>query len=385
MKKAVVIGGSSGVGLAVSQKLIQKGYFVNILSRNMPQNGILPNDKFAHIYCDLRYLDENLINELSKDNDIEVLFISSGVGLIADFEHTHICDIDRFYAINTVSAIKILRIFYDKIRNKADFYIGVMGSIAGWLSSPAAAAYASSKAGLVHFIEAVNIELEAKGYKNRILDISPGSFKGSKFSGGQNDLSLLDDLSDEIIKNLFAKNTLFIPQYDEIFKNVINDYHADPHKYGLRSYEYKQKSGRINNNFQPRIAYMSGTFDLFHIGHLNILKRAKENCDYLIVGVHDSGKWKGKDTFIPLEERKAIVAACKYVDKVVDSCREDCDAWDLWHYNLLFVGSDYKGTERFQRYEEYFKDKGVKIVYFPYTQGTSSTKLREKINQDLNK
>ena len=115
------------------------------------------------------------------------------------------------------------------------------------------------------------------------------------------------------------------------------------------------------------------------MGHLNLLRRAKAQCDYLIVGVHGSGKWKGKETFIPLEERKAIVGACKYVDKVVDSCLEDSDAWDLWHYDRLFVGSDYKGTERFNRYEEYFKDKGVEIVYFPYTQSTSSTLIRKTV------
>lgn len=128
-----------------------------------------------------------------------------------------------------------------------------------------------------------------------------------------------------------------------------------------------------------KIGYLSGTFDLFHVGHLNLLRRAKQQCDYLIVGVHDSGAWKGKETFIPFEERVQIVGSCKYVYKVVKSCREDSDAWDLWHYDKLFVGSDYKGTERFNRYEEYFKDKGVQIVYFPYTQSTSSTQIRKTV------
>lgn len=104
---------------------------------------------------------------------------------------------------------------------------------------------------------------------------------------------------------------------------------------------------------------------IFHIGNLNLLKRAKQQCDYLIVGVHPSAAHKGKETFIPYEERVQIVSACKYVDRVVQSCPEDCDAWDLYHYGKLFVGSDYKGTERFNRYEEYFKDKSVEIVYFP--------------------
>ena len=131
------------------------------------------------------------------------------------------------------------------------------------------------------------------------------------------------------------------------------------------------------------IGYLSGTFDLFHIGHLNLLRRAKEQCDYLIVAVHDSGKWKGKETFIPFEERKEIVGACRYVDQVVDSPVEDSDAWELYHFDKLFVGSDYKGTERFNRYEEFFKDKGVEIVYFPYTQSTSSTQIRALVNAAL--
>lgn len=131
------------------------------------------------------------------------------------------------------------------------------------------------------------------------------------------------------------------------------------------------------------VGYLSGTFDLFHIGHLNLLRRAKEQCDYLIVGVHDSGKWKGKETFIPFEERKEIIAACRYVDQVVDSPVEDSTAWDMYHFDKLFVGSDYKGTPRFQRYEEYFRDKGVEIVYFPYTQSTSSTQIRALVSKAI--
>lgn len=133
------------------------------------------------------------------------------------------------------------------------------------------------------------------------------------------------------------------------------------------------------------VGYLSGTFDLFHIGHLNLIRRAKEQCDYLIVGINSSGKWKGKETFIPYEERKEIVGACRYVDKVVDSCPEDSEAWEIWHYDKLFVGSDYKGSERFNRYEEFFKDKEVEIVYFPYTQSTSSTQIRELISSTINK
>ena len=130
-----------------------------------------------------------------------------------------------------------------------------------------------------------------------------------------------------------------------------------------------------------RIGYLSGTFDLFHVGHLRLLERAKQYCDYLIVGVHPDASHKGKETFIPFEERMEVVGGCKYVDRVVQSCLEDSDAWEKWHFDCLFVGSDYKGTERFARYEAFFADKGVQIIYFPYTQGTSSTQIRNCILQ----
>lgn len=132
-----------------------------------------------------------------------------------------------------------------------------------------------------------------------------------------------------------------------------------------------------------RVGYLSGTFDLFHIGHLNLLEKAKKYCDYLIVGVNKDATHKGKITFIPLQERMRIVEAIGIVDKVVEACSEDSEAWKIFKYNFLFVGSDYKGSERFNRYEEYFSDKDVKIIYFPYTQGTSSTKLRQVLENSL--
>ena len=138
----------------------------------------------------------------------------------------------------------------------------------------------------------------------------------------------------------------------------------------------------IYSQDKPVVGYLSGTFDLFHIGHLNILKRAKENCDYLVVGIHRDGSHKGKKTFIPFEERMEIVKSIKYVDEVIESEREDCDVYlkGRVKYDKLFVGSDYKGTERFNRYEKLFEGTGVQIVYFPYTKGTSSTQLRNALD-----
>jgi glycerol-3-phosphate cytidylyltransferase len=377
--KAVVIGGSNGIGLAITKKLIDRGYFIEILDRHGPDDGVLPEGKFNHNYCDLLDLDQELITSFAEDKDISLLMITAGFGRVADFEYFHTAEIKNMMTVNATATIQILRLFYERIKGKNPFYCGVMGSISGLMTSPSAALYAASKAAVCRLIESVNIELEVAGTDNRILNVSPASFKGSRFYGGQNQLELLKGLAGEIIEHLFNRDTIFIPQYEETFKAVLERYHNDPHEYGLHSYQFKKESGRLDNNRRVKIGYLSGTFDLFHVGHLNLLRRAKQQCDYLIVGVHDSGAWKGKETFIPFEERMQIVGSCKYVDKVVQSCREDSDAWDLWRYDRLFVGSDYKGTERFNRYEEYFKDKGVEIVYFPYTQSTSSTQIRKTV------
>jgi len=379
MDKALVIGGSNGIGLAVTKKLIDSGYYVEIMDRHSPEKGMLPEKSFSHHYCNLLDLDEELVASYAADQNIKLLMITAGFGRVADFEYFHTAEIKNMMTVNATETIQILRLFYDRIKGADPFYCGVMGSISGFMSSPMAAVYAASKAAVCRLIESVNIELEVGGTSNRILNVSPASFKGSRFYGGKTQLDLLEGLAGEIVEHLLASDTLFIPQYEETFKDVLERYHDDPHKYGLHSYQYKKDSGRADNQKRVIIGYLSGTFDLFHVGHLNLLRRAKQQCDYLIVGVHDSGAWKGKETFIPLDERKQIVAACKYVDKVVDSCREDSDAWNLWHYNRLFVGSDYKGTERFNQYEDYFKDKGVEIVYFPYTQSTSSTQIRRTV------
>ena len=130
------------------------------------------------------------------------------------------------------------------------------------------------------------------------------------------------------------------------------------------------------------IGYTTGVFDLFHVGHLNILKRAKEQCDYLIVGVtvDELVAYKGKKAFIPYAERAAIVEAIKYVDQVVPQTSMDkMEAWDKLHFHKMFVGDDWKGTDTWNHWEEEFDRIGVEIVYFPYTAQTSSSELREAL------
>ncbi len=134
--------------------------------------------------------------------------------------------------------------------------------------------------------------------------------------------------------------------------------------------------------------YTAGVYDLFHIGHLNLLKNAKAKCDYLIVGIttDELVKYKGKSPVITLEERMQIVEAIKYVDEVV--VQDDLDkvkAWDKYHYDILFVGDDWKGTDKWNQYELQLNEKGAKVCYLPYTKKTSSTLLTKALNEIANK
>lgn len=137
-----------------------------------------------------------------------------------------------------------------------------------------------------------------------------------------------------------------------------------------------------------RIGYTTGVYDMFHIGHLNLLKRAKEKCDYLIVGVSTDEfvrEYKYKTPVIPFEERIAIVEAIRYVDKVVP--QESMDkfaAWEKLHFNVIFHGDDWQGTDTWNEIEAKFVSVDVEVVYLPYTKHISSTKLREKIGFTAN-
>lgn len=135
-----------------------------------------------------------------------------------------------------------------------------------------------------------------------------------------------------------------------------------------------------------KIGYTTGVYDLFHIGHLNLLKNAKEHCDYLIVGitVDELVAYKGATAVIPFEERCEIVRAIRYVDQVVPQTDLDkVKAWEQYHFDVLFVGDDWKGSPNWVRYEQQLAEKNADVVYFPYTKGTSSSKLRDVLNKTL--
>lgn len=376
MKKALVIGGANGIGLAMALLLAKEYEQVTIIDK-VSSNMEMPNNVVIEI---ANLLNSNL-SFLANHHDIDTLIITAGFGRVTRFENITEVEISNCFQVNSVAVTKILRHYYPRMQQTENFYCAVMGSIAGLVSSPLFSLYAATKAAICRLTESLNIELEKSGTDNRILNVSPGSIKGTRFNGGDNDLTQTSLLAKEIIKRMYCHSTLYIPQYEEVFKGVIDRYHTDPHQYGVDSYEYKMNCGRFNDKPQLIIGYLSGTFDLFHIGHLNLLRRAKQHCDYLVVGVHKDASHKGKSTFIPYEERVEIIRSIGYVDKVIPSEPEDCDIYikGIVKYDRLFVGSDYKGTERFERYEAFFADKGVEIVYFPYTQGTSSTQLRDAL------
>ncbi len=133
--------------------------------------------------------------------------------------------------------------------------------------------------------------------------------------------------------------------------------------------------------------YTTGVFDLFHIGHLNILEHAKLNCDYLIVGVTTDEltyTLKGRLPFIPFEERFEIIKSLKFVDEVVPEVTVDkMAAWRNLKFDVIFKGDDWKGSEKWNQLEKEFAAIGVRVIYFPYTKHTSSTKLRELIDKVL--
>ena len=133
------------------------------------------------------------------------------------------------------------------------------------------------------------------------------------------------------------------------------------------------------------IGYTQGTFDMFHIGHLNLLRNAKAQCDYLVVGVNSDElvqQYKNKQVIVPINERIEIIQAIKYVDRVIQCDTLDKKVYyDEIHFHKLFIGDDWKGNERWEETGRIMKELGVQLVFLPHTQGTSSTMLRDKLKE----
>lgn len=130
------------------------------------------------------------------------------------------------------------------------------------------------------------------------------------------------------------------------------------------------------------VGYTTGVFDLFHVGHVRVLRNAKAMCDRLIVGVTNDElvSYKNKKSVIPFEERLEIVSACKYVDLAVEqSTMDKMDAYNRYKFNVMFVGDDWYKTDKWKAIDEEMTDAGVRLVYFPYTKSTSSTLINNTL------
>ena len=243
MKKVLVVGGANGIGLSIAKVLTsrestEKVYIVD----KAPLAEEHKESKIESFQFDLTSEDYSIFD---KFQDIDGLIITAGFGKLALFENIDEKMIPLYFNVNTIAVIRVIKHFYDKLLSKDDFYCGVMVSIAGFMSSPFFSLYGATKAALKIFIESVNVEIEKAGSSNRILNVSPGSIKGTSFNQGKTDLSVTASLTTEIIEHVENKDDLFIPKYEEVFKNVLARYHKDFRAEGRHSYDYKLESGRV--------------------------------------------------------------------------------------------------------------------------------------------
>ena len=243
MKRVLIVGGANGIGLSIAKVLTQRDEIEKVyIIDKAPLSEEYREEKIESFQFDLTSEDYSIFDRF---DDVDGLMITAGFGKLALFEKINEEMIPLYFDVNTIAPIRIIKHFYDKLLKQDDFYCGVMVSIAGFMSSPFFSLYGATKAALKIFIESVNVELEKAGTKNRILNVSPGSIKGTSFNNGNTNLEQIRPLALQIINHLEWKDDLFIPQYEEIYKGVLERYHADFRGEGRHSYEYKLQSGRV--------------------------------------------------------------------------------------------------------------------------------------------
>ncbi|MCH5261304.1 MAG: adenylyltransferase/cytidyltransferase family protein [Lachnospiraceae bacterium] len=142
----------------------------------------------------------------------------------------------------------------------------------------------------------------------------------------------------------------------------------------------------MNTNQKYKIGYTDGVYDLFHVGHLNMIQTAKQHCEYLIVGVHGDDvveEYKHRRPIINENDRKRIIESIKGVDRaVINRFRDKLKLRELYHFDVVFIGDDWKGTDRWNNFEKILAEHNVDVVYVPYTQGISTTEIRKKIMEE---
>ena len=250
MQYPLIVGGAGGIGRAIAQVLSARPEVrrVDIVDRAplTPLDGEIPGEEkiVAHRF-DLES-DDFAFFDRFVEGDTDALFITAGFGRLSLFSDLDEAHIEHSFAVNSVAPIRIIHHFYPRLLSATRFPCAVMVSIAGFMSSPFFSVYGATKAALKIFIESVNVELERADSPNRLLNVSPGSIAGTGFSGGATDLTLTTPLAQEIIVHAEAGDDLFIPRYDDVFREVLERYHADFRAEGRHSYDYKLASGRVD-------------------------------------------------------------------------------------------------------------------------------------------
>ena len=250
MQYPLIVGGAGGIGRAIAQVLAARPEVrrVDIVDRAplTPLDGEIPGEeKIVTHRFDLESDDFAFFDRFVQ-GDTDALFITAGFGRLSLFSDLDEAHIERSFAVNSIAPIRIIHHFYPRLQSATRFPCAVMVSIAGFMSSPFFSVYGATKAALKIFIESVNVELERADSPNRLLNVSPGSIAGTGFSGGATDLTLTTPLAREIIAHAEAGDDLFIPRYDEVFREVLERYHADFRAEGRHSYDYKLASGRVD-------------------------------------------------------------------------------------------------------------------------------------------
>lgn len=243
MKRILVVGGAGGIGLGIATEMARRGDCekVYVVDKAHMADEYAGGKTEAHIF-DLASPDYGFFDRFA---DIDALMVTAGFGRTALFRDVDERHIVESFSVNALPTLRLVKRFYHRLESPEKFHFGVMVSIAGFMSSPFFAVYAATKAALRIFIESVNVELERAGTANRILNVSPGALKGTGFGGGgKTDLMAVTPLAREIISHLEARDDLFIPRYEEVFKEVLERYHADFRAEGRHSYDYKLYGGR---------------------------------------------------------------------------------------------------------------------------------------------
>lgn len=364
-KRVLIVGGTKGLGLSMAHNLC-KDNTVYIAGRSDPK---FPNVQY--LFFDARY---PALDTLPKN--IDLLIVSCGTGKVSEFFEQTTYEIKNQFQVNCVVPILLIKEYYDRlISNKTK--IIVMSSINSYIVSPLFSVYGASKTALSCFISNLNEEMEQENCFNKITNIVSTYIDGTSFYGEITNLEKINHITRYILDAIENNSEFFYYPSKELCLSIIEKYKQDT-KLFAKNY-YKDKKNRLLklNNKNTIIGYLSGSFDYLHIGHINIIKQAKKLCDYLIVGVHKDGSHKNKMLHLSLLDRIETVKSIVYVDEVIVAGREDIDAYDNIKYDILFVGDDYKNSERFNAYESFFKNSNTKIIYLPYTNIISSTQIRE--------